>query len=65
MQNSNAKTESDTPDKRKLPVTIILGDPMVKGNKGWKMLSRTRKDVVKHFSGAKTKDMKSNKRAKI
>ena len=27
-QNSNDKTESDTPDKRKLPVTVILGDSM-------------------------------------
>ena len=25
-QNSNNKTKSDTPDKRKLPVTVILGD---------------------------------------
>ena len=25
-QNSNDKTKSDTPDKRKLPVTVILGD---------------------------------------
>ena len=23
MQNSNDKTENDTPDKRKLPVTVI------------------------------------------
>ena len=30
IQNSNDKTESDTPDKRKLPVTAILGDSMVK-----------------------------------
>ena len=27
-QNSNDKTESDTPDKRKVPVTVILGDSM-------------------------------------
>ena len=32
---------------------------MVKDIKGWKMSSRTRKFVVKHFSGVKTKDMKS------
>ena len=25
-QNSNNKTKSDTPDKRKLPVIVILGD---------------------------------------
>ena len=58
-QNSNDKTESDTLDKRKLPVTILLGDSMVKDIKDWKMSSHTRKVVVKHFSGAKTKDMKS------
>ena len=32
IQNTNDKTESDTPDKRKLPVTVIHGDSMVKGN---------------------------------
>ena len=53
------KTESDTPDKKKLPVTVIRGDSTVKDIKGWKMSSSTRKVVVKHFSGAKTKDMKS------
>ena len=58
-QNSNDKTESDTQDKRKLPVTVILDDSMVKDIKDWKMLSRTRKVVVKHFSDAKTKDIKS------
>ena len=58
-QNSNDKTESDTPDKRKLPVTAILGDSMVKDIKSWKMSRSTHKVVVKHFSGAKTKDMKS------
>ena len=52
-QNSNDKTESDTPDKRKLSVTVIIGDSMVKGIKGWKMSSRTRKIVVKNVSGAK------------
>ena len=34
IQNSKDKTESDTPDKRKLPVTVILGDSMVKDIKG-------------------------------
>ena len=57
IQNSNDKTESDTPDKRKLPVTAILGDSMVKDIKRWKMSTRTRKVVMKHFSGAQTKDM--------
>ena len=58
-QNPNGKPESDTPDKRKLSVTIKLADSKVKDIKGWKMSSCTRKVVVKHFSGAKTKDMKS------
>ena len=58
-QNLNDKTESDTPDKRKLLVTIILGDSMVKDIKGRKMSRSTHKVVVKHFSGAKTKGMKS------
>ena len=59
IQNSNNKTESDTPDKRKLPVTVILDDSMVKDIKDWKMSSHTHKVVLKHFSGPKTKDMKS------
>ena len=32
---------------------------MVKDIKSWKMASRRRKVVVKYFSGAKTKDIKS------
>ena len=60
MQNSKDKTESDTPHKRKLPITVILGNSLVKEIKGWRMSSRTRKVVVKHLNGAKTKDMKSN-----
>ena len=36
-QNSNDKTESDAPDKRKLTVTVILGDSMDKDIKGWKI----------------------------
>ena len=59
IQNPNGKPESDTPDKRKLSVTIILADSMVKDIKGWKISSYTRKVLVKHFSDAKTKDMKS------
>ena len=30
IRNSNDKTESDTPDKRKFSVTVALGDSMVK-----------------------------------
>ena len=29
-KNSNDKTKRDTPDKKKLPVTVTLGDTMVK-----------------------------------
>ena len=32
---------------------------MIKDIKGWKMSRSTRIVVVKHFNGAKTKDMKS------
>ena len=58
IQSFNDKAEKDTPDKRKLLVTVILGDSMVNDIKAWKMSSRTRKVVLKHFSGAKTKDTK-------
>ena len=34
IQNLNDKTESNTPDKSKLPVTVILGDSMVKNIEG-------------------------------
>ena len=57
MQNSKGKTESDTQDKRKLPVPVIHGNSMIKDIKDWKMSSATPKVVVKHFSGAKTEDM--------
>ena len=53
LQNFNDKTESDTPDKTKLPVTVILGDSMVKDIKGWKMSNGTHQVVMKRFSGAK------------
>ena len=37
LENSNDKTESDTPDKKKLPVTVILGDSLIKDIRGWKI----------------------------
>lgn len=40
IQNSNDRSERETSDKKKLPVTVVLGDFMVKG---WKMSSRARK----------------------
>ena len=46
IENSSDKTETDTTDMRKLLVTLILGDSMVKDIKGWKMSSSTRKIEV-------------------
>ena len=62
--NSNNRTTSHRksnkiPRKNKLPVTVILGDSIVKDVKGWKLSEDKNKVVVKHFSGAKTKDMES------
>ena len=65
IDNSNSnhritsyKKFNKIPRKNKLPVTVILGDSIVKDVKGWK-LSDDKNKVVKHFSGAKAKDMKS------
>ena len=62
--NSNNRTTSHKksnkiPRKNELPVTAILGDSIVKDMKGWKLSDDKNKVVVKHFSGAKTKDMES------
>ena len=62
--NSNNRTTSyikynKIPRKNKLPVTVILGDSIVKDVKGWKLSDDKNKVVAKHFSGAKTKDMES------
>ena len=59
--NSNNRTTSykksnKIPRKNKLPLTVILGDSIVKDVKGWKLSDDKNKVVVKHFSGAKTKD---------
>ena len=61
--NSNHRTISyektnRMPGKNKLPITVILRDSIVKNVKGWKLSDGKNKVVVKHFSGAKTKDMK-------
>ena len=45
--------------KNKLPVTVLLGDSIVKDVKGWKLSDDKNKVVIKYFSGAKTKDMES------
>ena len=60
--NSNHRTTSykksnKIPRKRKLPVTVILRDSIVKDVKGWKLSDYQKKVVVKHFNWAKTKDM--------
>ena len=62
--NSNNRTTSykksnKIPKKNKLPVTVILADSVVKDVKVWKLSDDKNKVVVKHFSGAKTKDMES------
>ena len=62
--NSNNRTtcykkSNKIPRKNKLSVTAILGDSIVKDVKGWKLPEDKNKVVVKHFSGAKTKDMES------
>ena len=45
------------PGKNKLPVTVILRDSIVKDVKGRKLSDEKNKVVVKHFIGAKTKDV--------
>ena len=47
------------PRKNKLPVTAILGNSIVKDVKVWKLSDEKNKVMVKHFIGAKTKDMES------
>ena len=37
-----------------------MGDSIVKDVKGWKLSDKQNKVVVKHFSGAETKDMESH-----
>ena len=59
--NSNHRTTSSgkKPGKNKFPVTVILGDSIAKDVEDWKISDKKNKVVVKHFSGAKTKDMES------
>ena len=44
---------------KKLPVTVIFGDSIVKEVKGWELSEKKIKVVTKHFSGATTDDKKS------
>ena len=57
-KKTNKKTNEIT-RKNNFLVTIILEDSIVKSVKGWKLSDEKNKVVVKHFSGAKTKDMES------
>ena len=54
-RTTSCKKASKMPRKNKLPVTIILGDSIVKYVNGWKLSDEKNKVVVKHFSGAKKK----------
>ena len=45
--------------QKKLPVTAILGDSLVKDIKGWELSHESNKVATKHLSGANTADMKS------
>ena len=45
--------------QKKLPVTVILGDSLVKDIKGWELSDEINKVGTKNFSGANTTDMKS------
>ena len=58
-RTTSCKKASKMPRKNKLPVTIILEGLIVNDVKGWKLSDEKNRVVVKHFSGAKTKDMES------
>ena len=45
--------------QKKLSVTVILGDFLVKYIKGWELYDESNKVVTKHFNGTNTTDMKS------
>ena len=53
------KKTNKIPRKNKLPVTVILGDSIVKDVKGWKLSDEKNKVVVEHFNGAKAEYMES------
>ena len=44
---------------KKLPVTVILDDSLVKDINGWELSDQSNKVVTKPFSGSSTTDMKS------
>ena len=45
--------------QKKVPITVILGDSLVKDIKDWELFDESNKVVTKYFSGASTSDMKS------
>ena len=57
MKEGNINKKKKT--QKKLPVTVILGDSLVKDIKGWELSDESNKVGIKHFSGANTTDMKS------
>ena len=45
--------------RKELPLTVVLGDSLVKDVKRWKLLDKNNKVAAKRFSGATTHDMNS------
>ena len=45
--------------EKKLPVTVMLGDSLVKDINGWELSDESNKVVTKRFSGTNTTDIKS------
>lgn len=59
QQSLNITQRKTQRNKRRKKVTQIIGDSLIKEVKGWKLTSAEHKVVVKSFSGARTKCMKS------
>ena len=64
QKHPTGKTSRNRPDnqkqrQKKLPITVFLGNSIVKEIKGWDLSDQNNKVVTKHFSGATTDDMKS------
>ena len=54
QQRGNSQNENSFTKK---PVTVIVGDSMVKNVRGWELSNPIKKVIVKSFSGATTEDM--------
>ena len=64
QKHPTGKTSRNRPDnqkqrQKKLPITVFLGNSIVKEIKGWDLSDQNNKVVTKYFSGATTDDMKS------